>query len=117
MKYWGFYASEELKSQTIGCAKSANESDSEYIRKAVEQRNAQYGNVKSMPKQFASPDEIYEEHKAARTKPTIEDVAEKAVKKIDVSAEKPKPSIQELKEKVKEMEKPQQVQTFMKGGK
>lgn len=39
MKYWGFYASEELKAETIKCAEAANESDSEYIRRAVEQRN------------------------------------------------------------------------------
>lgn len=41
MKYWGFYASEELKAETIKCAEALNESDSEYIRRAVEQRNAQ----------------------------------------------------------------------------
>jgi hypothetical protein len=41
MKYWGFYATEELKAETIKCAETLNESDSEYIRRAVEQRNTQ----------------------------------------------------------------------------
>jgi len=39
MKYWGFYVTEELKAQTIKCAKAANESDSEYIRWAIVLRN------------------------------------------------------------------------------
>jgi hypothetical protein len=39
MKYWGFYATKELKAETIKCAEALNESDSEYIRRAVEQRN------------------------------------------------------------------------------
>jgi antitoxin component of RelBE/YafQ-DinJ toxin-antitoxin module len=39
MKYWGFYASEELKAETIKCAEQLNISDSEYIRIAIEAYN------------------------------------------------------------------------------
>lgn len=52
MKYWGFYASEELKDETIGFAKSINESDSEYIRKAIEQRNEQYEPIENIKKKL-----------------------------------------------------------------
>ncbi|MGE5631393.1 MAG: hypothetical protein ACM3TR_09890 [Caulobacteraceae bacterium] len=48
MKYWGFYASAELKEETIKCAIAANEDNSEYIRKAIEMRNAQYNAVNTV---------------------------------------------------------------------
>lgn len=51
MKYWKFYASEELKAETQRIALQLNESDAEYIRKAVEQRNA-YENTASVAKWF-----------------------------------------------------------------
>jgi hypothetical protein len=40
MKFKGFYCSDELFKQMQDIAIVLNESDSEYIRKAVEQRNA-----------------------------------------------------------------------------
>lgn len=42
MKYWGFYASEELKATTIECAKKLDVADSEYIRLAVEHYNTHH---------------------------------------------------------------------------
>ncbi|MCX8129760.1 MAG: hypothetical protein N3I35_06640 [Clostridia bacterium] len=41
MPTWSFRCTKEFREETIRCAEIADESDSEYIRKAVEMRNAQ----------------------------------------------------------------------------
>lgn len=46
MKYRGFYCTDELYLEMQSIAEKLNESDAEYIRKAVEQRNAQYKQIK-----------------------------------------------------------------------
>lgn len=107
MKYWGFYTSDELKAETQRIAIELNESDAEYIRKAVEQRNAQYpqsDKVKQMDaigklvdKGFISQEELKE-----AVKPLLPDK---------------KPTIPELKEQVKKMERPKMVEYLGKGGK
>jgi len=53
MKYWGFYASDALKAETQRIATDLDESDADYIRKAVEQRNAQYKQTTSKPKMLS----------------------------------------------------------------
>ena len=42
MKYRGFYCSEEIYKEMQEIAVGLNESDSEYIRKAIEMRNENY---------------------------------------------------------------------------
>lgn len=42
MTTWSFRITPEAKAETIRCAEIADESDSEYIRKAVEMRNSQH---------------------------------------------------------------------------
>jgi len=129
MKYRGFYCSDEMWAKITECAIAADEDNSEYIRRAVEMRNAQHA-------QKTTVDLIKE----------MDDKSEKAIKELSgvnpvalgmgkqktvikegyaeiaenfltqqkaVEGKAKKPSIPELKEKVKEMERP----TFFKGGK
>jgi hypothetical protein len=122
MKYWGFYVSEELKAQTIECAKTANESDSEYIRKAVEQRNAQCALTCSCGKQVfhVSTNGKFAMCECGKTYDNSGKEVEtnSLIKKFGETVSLKKPTIPELKEKVKKMEKPDRmVQSFMKGGK
>jgi len=88
---------EELYKTTVDLADKANEYLSDYIRKAVEQRNA-----------HCKQDEV------------LKDYAEPLSKeqKQLTEAYKTKPTIPELKEKVKEMEKPDKIfHPCPKGGK
>ncbi len=98
MKYWGFYASTELREETIRCAIVADEDNSEYIRKAVEMRNAQMKPEVKRPVLAADVEK-----------------AREAMKKVnDRNGE---PSIAELKEQVKDIEKPnQEFRSFFKDG-
>uniref|UniRef100_A0A6H1ZZZ6 Uncharacterized protein n=1 Tax=viral metagenome TaxID=1070528 RepID=A0A6H1ZZZ6_9ZZZZ len=84
---------EQLRQQTEAIADSLGESLSEYVRKAIEQRNAQYNNP-GIGMGYVENGEI--KIKPAASKPTIESVAEKAVSKI---------------------ERPKMVKSFMKEGK
>jgi hypothetical protein len=92
-KPMAFKCTEEFRRITEACADDAKESLSDYIRKAVEMRNA--GSIKQGGK------------------------AEGKIPKQKAPDETPKtnPLILEIKEQVKEMEKPQEVNTFFKGGK
>ena len=142
MKYWGFYASTELKAETIECAKKLDIGDSEYIRKAVEAYNKQM-------QQFIDDDNYFNTHKNNHDKVTcptckelIDVVPGKALKhecknntvskpnetiiytgpveyvsvEPVITQKQSKPTIPELKEKVKEMESPK-CNSFLKGGK
>jgi len=98
MKYRGFYCSDELFKAMQDIAISLNESDSEYIRKAIEERNAKH-----------KPNTITEEQ------------ADKMIDNLSIRKEfevfkelahkESIPTIPEPKEK------PKMVQSFMKGGK
>lgn len=132
MKYWGFYASEELKAETqrIAALPEVNESDSEYIRKAVEMRNEQYGKIsiqimtdkervekaiwREENRIKASESKSKNEFESTLTQPSQIIVGEQESKIADKIVN---PSIQSLKEQVKQMEKPQMVNPLMKGGK
>lgn len=52
MKYKGFYCDEKLYKEMQNCAITLNESDSEYIRKAIEIRNYSCGDNGSTRKEF-----------------------------------------------------------------
>lgn len=53
MKYRGFYCGDKLYAELQRCAEILDETDSEYIRKAVEQRNAQYKGCTTIDKEAA----------------------------------------------------------------
>jgi len=92
MKYHGFYCTPELWEAMRKAAIKLDESDSEYIRKAIEQRN--------------------NSGQAKATKSTIPEYTTETIepKRVDT-----KPSIQEPKEKVREMEgRSQMVQPLLK---
>lgn len=111
MKYWGFYLPERLKAETINCAITANESDSEYIRKAVEERNVRYkfqANPKDWVVRVGNAPDIELGIAGETNKPDAADVIIQAITK---------PTIPDLKEKVKQMEKPKMIKSFMKGEK
>jgi hypothetical protein len=72
MKFRGFYCSDELYTAMQHIAISLNESDSEYIRKAV----AYYNLVNSA------------QNVVLDSTPTVESVTEKAVSKIDFGTRK-----------------------------
>jgi hypothetical protein len=95
MKYWGFYASEELKATTIECAKKLDVGDSEYIRLAVEHYNT---------------------HHQQDSKSDIDDTG--MIGAPGFHKNNSKPTIPELEEKVKEMESPKKsFRPCPKGGK
>jgi hypothetical protein len=116
MKYWGFYASEELKAETIRCAIAANEDNSEYIRKAVEQRNTQYEHSKPLGKPFDFTGletlRLIEEDKARTEKIRAKN---DTVSKPDDFTEEEQRIINEVKKNTPQKSK--MVQSFMKGGK
>lgn len=49
MKYRGFYCPDDLWTEMQHCAEIVDESDSEYIRKAVEMRNVQINAINKVP--------------------------------------------------------------------
>lgn len=122
MKYWGFYASIELKAETIECAKKLDIGDSEYIRKAVEAYNKQFDSThtKMLKEEFGLELHNGKFKEVQQPKPTVESILDEALKKkekgIDFK-EQLKPTISELKEKVKEMESPKMCKSFGKDGK
>ena len=65
MKYRGFYCPDELWQEMQRCAEIADESDSEYIRKAIEMRNKQYnrGGMMLDPATKNLSDDELENHK------------------------------------------------------
>jgi hypothetical protein len=89
-----FKVTEQLRQQTEALADAAGETLSDYIRKAVEMRNAQY--TKTFPVPFMSQNLEAAEALFNGEHPHKQDNV--------------KPTIPELKEKVKEMEKPRMVQ-------
>jgi hypothetical protein len=91
---------DSLYDLTVKCALEADEVLSVYIRKAVKTRN----------KQYEQPTK--EQFESKLTKPDSIPIGPNTMK----AAEKlTRPAISELKQKVKEMEKPKQVQTLFKG--
>jgi len=70
---------EELRQQTEAIADSLGESLSDYVRKAIEQRNAQYKIKDSAHK------DTHAKYWEQISEPTIESVDEKAVNKIERS--------------------------------
>jgi hypothetical protein len=98
-----------LYEQTVKCANLADEYLSVYIRKAVNMRNTQFGKEKLDKAINMTKEELETKIKPDRilVHPNTEATAQKLSK----------PEIQELKEKVKEMEKPKEFKTFFKGSK
>jgi hypothetical protein len=112
---------ESLYDQTVKCAAEADEYLSVYIRKAIEYRNAQLKPIENKPVTQEDIDRAREalrkvnERNEENRKPSNIGLDTKEIKYI--SEDKPKakkPTIPELKEKVKEMERPKMVQSFMK---
>jgi RNA polymerase-interacting CarD/CdnL/TRCF family regulator len=105
MKYWGFYASEELKAETIKRAEQLNVSDSEYIRIAIESYNLAVKIPEKMITVIDTP--------AILTKEEVEQKKGKLIETHDIlpykwnSEEKPQETLI----------KPKMVQSFMKGDK
>jgi hypothetical protein len=112
-----FKCTEELRQQTEAIADSLGESLSDYVRRAVEQRNTQKPREKRIINgvefELFEPETKQDSTHNTVTKPR--ETMEYKGKTFELF-EPPKPTIPELKEKVKQMEN-KQVQTFMKGGK
>lgn len=89
MKYRGFYCPDDLWKDMQFAAEKLDESDSEYIRKAMEERNARYALKTALSQTHPANPESY--------------VAN--------------PITPEPKEKARETEQPKMVQSFMKGSK
>jgi hypothetical protein len=107
MKFHGFYCPDELWKAMQDAATSLNESDSEYIRKAVEMRNAQHNTFPVFPKDKEVAEALFNgEHPPLPTgfSPIMQGKVE-TVKDVEKAVAK-------LKAK-----KAKKVQTFMKGEK
>jgi hypothetical protein len=90
MKYRGFYCPDDLWKDMQSAAEKLDESDSEYIRKAIEMRNAYTVKVKDIP---------------------AEDILNKFMEEPD------KFNIKPVKAGTLKAGKPKMVQSFMKDGK
>jgi hypothetical protein len=114
--------SEDLYNVTVELADKAGEYLSDYIRKAVEMRNAQCALTCSCGKQVfhVSTNGKFAMCECGKTYDNSGKEVEtnSLIKKFGETVSLKKPTIPELKEKVKKMEKPDRmVQSFMKGGK
>jgi uncharacterized protein (DUF1778 family) len=107
--------SEELREKIEYYADNTNETISDFIRKAVEQRIS-LAIQKSVEAQTKYEAEKINEMSVFE-RPTLP-VTPNNLEAAEVLCNGNYPvTVQELKEKVKEMEKPRMVQSFMKGGK
>ncbi len=78
MKYRGFYCPDELYKKMQDAAISLNESDSEYIRKAVEERNVKLKSTKVLGMEVKIDQNLKgNEFYLSEKKPTIPELKEK----------------------------------------